>query len=206
MKKIVAFLLLAVVINGVVQSQDGTSRLSRHQMRVYDRALVFANTVKTDSLMLDKMGITCDVVLPGWNRMSRHKFRASMRAHKIYIAGLSYGLVIKKKEASLSNSASSPSINPSGTPESHAGYKVILANDYPLPINFIIRPINGGEKKSVMIAPSKKSNIYLIPGRYLVSFLKGGTQYGSDELLTIDGAAHIYNGEDCFGFAYMPRY
>ncbi|MDP2944474.1 MAG: hypothetical protein Q8N57_02790 [bacterium] len=114
-------------------------------------------------------------------------------------------LVLQKIEANIASS-SSASINPSGSSVANSGYKIIVANDYPLPVSFIIRSVNGGDRKTVLLGPSKKADIYLIPGSYLVSFERGGTQYGSDRLLTIDGATHIYNGEECFGFAYMPRF
>ncbi len=114
-------------------------------------------------------------------------------------------LVLEKIEANISGTPSSASISPSNSSVSNAGYKVILANDYFLPISFIIRPINGGEKKTIVVSAAKKDVIYLIPGRYEVDFFQGTNPHGTD-ILTIDGSVQRYKGEDCFGFAYMPQF
>ncbi len=111
-------------------------------------------------------------------------------------------LVLRKIENNISSS-SSAMIDPSG---SNSGYKIILANDYATPISFVINPVNGGEKKVVLLEARTKMNVYLISGMYLVSFNKGGTQFGESRPLTVNGVVHVYKGEECFGFAYMPRY
>lgn len=114
-------------------------------------------------------------------------------------------LVLAKIEANISASSSSTSINPSNSSVSSAGYKVILVNDYVLPVSFVIRPIDGGEKKTIIVPASKKDVVYLIPGRYEVSFFQGANLHNTD-ILTVDGSTHRYDGEDYFGFAYMSRF
>lgn len=94
-------------------------------------------------------------------------------------------------------------IQPTGQ---NAGYKVIIANDYIIPITFAIYPIKGGDKISVNLAPNKNTEIYLIPGTYSVSCLNGGNQIGNSFTISIDGSKHIFQGKECFAFAYMPRW
>lgn len=106
-------------------------------------------------------------------------------------------LVLEKIEGNLTT------INPAGQT---AGYKVILHNMYILPITFYICPMDGGDKKSVNLEPNKKTETYLVPGRYTVTFLNGGTIIGGSRLMTVDGSTHNYQGEECFAFAYMPRW
>ncbi len=109
-------------------------------------------------------------------------------------------LVIEKVEANLS------SVNPSNLSATNGGYKVIVANDYVMPVTFIITPIDGGEDKTIVIDPFKKINIYLLPGKYSVSTLNGSSQSCADKQLTINGSTHIFKGEECFNFIYMPRF
>lgn len=109
-------------------------------------------------------------------------------------------LVLEKVEANLS------SIDPSDLLGTDRGYKVIVANDYTMTVTFVIRPVDGGEGKSVVVTPREKVNVYLVPGRYLVSTLSGSAAAYTDKQLTIDGSTHIFKGEDCFNFIYMPRF
>jgi len=111
-------------------------------------------------------------------------------------------LVIQKVENTL-NGQSGQAITPVAD---SAGFMVILHNDYALPIQFSIAGINGGDKKSYVLRKGEKTKVYLIPGQYMVTFLRGGNTIGHPVVLTIDGSVHNYMGEDCFGFAYMPRY
>lgn len=111
-------------------------------------------------------------------------------------------LVLQKIEANMS------SVNPSQSGTSKAGYKVILENKYVLPVTFVIQPLNGGETKSVMLSSGTKGIIYLIPGSYTVSFMKNGNGevLGPNRNLRIDGSEHLYDGENCFGFAFTSRF
>ena len=85
------------------------------------------------------------------------------------------------------------------------GYKVILDNQYYMPITFAFYPLNGGERTAFNLESGKKATVYLLPGTYEVTFLSGGTQIGTSQHLTIDGQKRIYQGEECFNFAYMPN-
>jgi len=111
-------------------------------------------------------------------------------------------LVLQKVESGL-NGQSGQSITPVAD---SAGFMIILHNDYALPIQFSIAGINGGDTKSYVLRKGEKTKVYLIPGQYMVTFLRGGNTIGHPVVLTIDGSVHNYMGEDCFGFAYMPRY
>jgi len=111
-----------------------------------------------------------------------------------------------KKMKKNSSSSSLRSFDPPNFSAAKPGYKVILDNPYKLPINFVIYSINGGEKITVLLGTNERTNIYLVPGEYRVSFLREGIRYRSDKLLTIDGTSHVFRGEDCFGFAYMTSY
>lgn len=114
-------------------------------------------------------------------------------------------LVLEKIEANISNSSSSASISPSKSSVSNAGYKVIVANDYPLTATFIITSIDGGDSKSVVLESSKRTDIYLLPGKYVVSTLIGGRQSGLERVMTVDGRVDIFKGETCFNFIYKDR-
>lgn len=109
-------------------------------------------------------------------------------------------LVLEKIEADLYSSGDS--IGDS----SKMGLKVIIDNEYCLPISFILAPMDGGDRKSVMLNPAQRQVVYLIPGRYYVSYMRSGNQLGENRILTVDGSSHIYKGESCFGYVYMPRY
>lgn len=102
-------------------------------------------------------------------------------------------LVLKK----IKNNISSTEVIPSG-------YKVILNNEYYCPITFAVNSMDGGENTSFNLRSKEKLNVYLLPGVYLVSFLRGGTQIGFSVRMTIDGQKRVYQGEECFNFAYMP--
>jgi hypothetical protein len=106
-------------------------------------------------------------------------------------------LVLEKIENNLGK------VEPSGN---KAGYKVILDNQYHSRITFKIVAINGGDIQSSVVDSRKKETIYLLPGSYTVSFFNGGTQIGNPRSMTIDGRTHTYLGEECFNFAYMPRW
>ncbi|MFA6194561.1 MAG: hypothetical protein WC719_02330 [Patescibacteria group bacterium] len=109
-------------------------------------------------------------------------------------------LVIEKVEANLS------SVDPSNLSATKGGYKVIVANDYVMTVTFIITSIDGGENKTVVIDPFKKINIYLVPGKYSVATLNGSSQSCADSQITINGSTHVFKGEECFNFIYMPRF
>lgn len=138
--------------------------------------------------------------------LAPREFRRRQRADFLKITERKDEIIIKKIEARISSPSSSisPSIDPSGSPVANAGYKVIVANDYPLPIMFTFHPLDGRQDESQLVSPSKKEVKYLLPGKYIVSFEGGGNSL--DRLLTIDGTTQVFKGEDCFGFAYMPRF
>lgn len=138
--------------------------------------------------------------------LTPREFRRRQRADFLKITERKDEIIIKKIEASISSPSSpgSPSIDPSGSSVANAGYKVIVANDYPLPIKFTFQPLDGRQNESVLVNPSKKEVKYLLPGKYLVSFEGGGNSL--NKTLTVDGTVQVYKGEDCFGFAYMPRF
>jgi hypothetical protein len=94
--------------------------------------------------------------------------------------------------------------NLSSTEATADGYKVILDNQYYMPITFAFSSLNGGERTAFNLESGKKATVYLLPGTYEVTFLSGGTQIGIAQKMTIDGQKRVYQGEECFNFAYMP--
>lgn len=101
-------------------------------------------------------------------------------------------LVINKIESNLSSI------------RSDLGYKVILDNAYSQPITFAMHPVDGGEKVSVNVDARSRDVVYLLPGLYEVVFMHGGRAVGKSVRMKIDGQVHRYQGEECFGFAFMP--
>lgn len=85
------------------------------------------------------------------------------------------------------------------------GYKVILDNQYYMPVTFAFSSLNGGERTAFNLGSGKKTTVYLLPGTYEVAFLDGGSQIGITQKMTIDGQKRVYQGEECFNFAYMPN-
>lgn len=102
-------------------------------------------------------------------------------------------LVLGKIETNMSETATSP------------GLKVIVANDYWLPVTFKFEPLDGGEKISINISSGRKEYLSLIPGQYLVHYLNGGKEISRPAVLNLDGSKHNYQGEHCFGYVYMPK-
>lgn len=109
-------------------------------------------------------------------------------------------LTLQKVESNLS------SVDPSGLSGTDGGYKVIVANDYIMTVTFVISPMDGGEEKTIVIDAHKKIDVYLVPGRYLVSALSESVASYTDKQMTINGSTHIFKGEECFNFIYMPRF
>lgn len=83
--------------------------------------------------------------------------------------------------------------------------KIIIDNKNGRPANFIFRPLDGGEKLAVSLAPKSKESHHLIPGSYQVEILVNGYLQGVHRL-TIDGSLSYYEGEPCAGFAYTSAY
>lgn len=83
--------------------------------------------------------------------------------------------------------------------------KIIIDNKNSRPANFIFRPLDGGEKLAVSLAPKSKETHCLIPGSYQVEILVNGYLQGIHRL-TIDGSLSYYEGEPCAGFAYTSAY
>lgn len=106
-------------------------------------------------------------------------------------------VVLEKVEGSLAV------IQPSGL---KAGYKVIVSNEYYMPTTFLITPVNGGDKTSLLLDQDRRETIFLAPGSYTVTFLNGGNPIGRSAVFNIDGSVHNYKGEECFAFVYMPRW
>ncbi|MCX6794989.1 MAG: hypothetical protein NTY31_03350 [Candidatus Falkowbacteria bacterium] len=133
--------------------------------------------------------------------LSRRELNRRQRAYVIRREDL----VLQKVEANISSSAS-PSINPSNSPTTNAGYKIILANDYVLPTLFTISPLNGGDKTSALVDPRQTTEMYLLPGVYEVSFFSGNSFSKETDILKVDGSKRIFRGKEYFGGAYMPRF
>lgn len=133
--------------------------------------------------------------------LSRRELNRRQRAYVIRREDL----VLQKVEANISSSAS-PSINPSNSPTTNAGYKIILANDYVLPTLFTISPLNGGDKTSALVDPHQTTEMYLLPGVYEVSFFSGDSSSEKTDILKVDGSKRIFRGKEYFGGAYMPRF
>jgi len=90
--------------------------------------------------------------------------------------------------------------------EQHSGYKIILDNNYSDPVVFLIIPDNGGNRMAACVASRQKTTVYLLPGDYTVVFEINGRAVGCPKRMSVTGATHIYQGEECFAFAYMPRW
>jgi len=84
------------------------------------------------------------------------------------------------------------------------GYKIILDNQYYMPITFSFHPLDGGERVSFNLKSGEMERAYLLPGTYEVEFLSGGSPVGNSVKMTINGEKKYYHGEECFNFAYVP--
>lgn len=107
-------------------------------------------------------------------------------------------LVLSKIEGNL-NSTVNPGV-------SEGGYKVIFDNKYSLNTTFILLGVDGGQRLAVSLAPKTKERHYVLPGIYLVEAYVSGRKVGQARRLTVDGEAHSYETEPCFGFVYKERY
>lgn len=107
-------------------------------------------------------------------------------------------LVLSKIEGNL-NSTVNPGV-------SEGGYKVIFDNKYSLNTTFILLGVDGGQRLAVSLAGKTKERHYILPGRYVVEYYVAGRKMNEVGRLTIDGEAHFYETEPCFGFVYKARY
>jgi hypothetical protein len=116
----------------------------------------------------------------------------------------SRGNYLRREEVVLSKVEGNLTVvQPSGL---KAGYKVIVSNEYYMPTTFLITPVNGGDKTSLLLDQDRRETIFLTPGSYTVTFLNGGNPIGRSAVFNIDGSVHNYKGEECFAFVYMPRW
>jgi len=114
-------------------------------------------------------------------------------------------LVLGKVERNLSSFAPSSLNNSSNSPATDNGLMVIVDNQCPLFVKFQFSPLDGGERRSIGVDPTKMETIYLTPGKYTVAMYKGGN-FTEEHILHINGEKHLYRGKECFGFVYMSRY
>jgi len=92
----------------------------------------------------------------------------------------------------------------SGELRQGSGFKVILDNQYSQVVTFKVTPLYGGDHTSVALGSRQKQAVYLPPGDYQVTFLSASRAINSMRM-TVSGKKHIYQGESCFAFAYMPE-
>ncbi len=88
---------------------------------------------------------------------------------------------------------------------SEDGLEGIIGNDYFLPITFILRPLNGGEKAAFLLESKTRMTVDLIPGDYLVHFFNGGREVCLPVPMRVSLQRKFYKGESCHWFIYMPR-
>jgi hypothetical protein len=106
-------------------------------------------------------------------------------------------LVISKVENNIG------AVNPQS---SRSGYLVILENQNSNIASFEICPLNGGETTSHVLASDKTLDIYLVPGRYLVTVVLGGYKRYAPEVLEITGQVKTVLGRECFGYSLIPSW
>lgn len=78
------------------------------------------------------------------------------------------------------------------------GFKGILLNKYGYEIMFRFCPLDGGQEKSVLLASGKWQEDWLVPGKYLVRFIRGGEDIFPSQILHVNANRHtisvpVYN-------------
>ena len=104
-------------------------------------------------------------------------------------------MVIEKVEGNLG------SVNPQEN--SNGGYLVILSNQNYNDVNFSIQPIDGGDKVGHVLKGKTNLDIYLIPGRYLVTATVGGIKKLDPIIINITGEKMTIFGRECFSYALV---
>ena len=81
----------------------------------------------------------------------------------------------------------------------NGGLKVIVANDFYLPVQFIIE---GPEKVSLLLDRRSRKDINLLPGEYEVKFIVNGNKRGNQKFL-VGANTHIFKGDECAAFIFF---
>jgi hypothetical protein len=83
--------------------------------------------------------------------------------------------------------------------------KGIIANDYCVVVAFKFCPLDGGEKRTFFVARGGKQEVFLSPGKYLLSTFDGGRQLGCSITISVDLQRDAFLGKEYSFVAYQPR-
>lgn len=83
--------------------------------------------------------------------------------------------------------------------------KGVIANDYCVVVAFKFCPLNGGERRTFFVARGEKEEIFLAPGKYLLSTFDGGRQLGTSVVVSVDLHKDAFLGKEYAFVAYQPR-
>jgi|GEM_PF-6323729 len=111
-------------------------------------------------------------------------------------------MVLNKIKGNISLNSESPGTIISG--KNAQGYQGIARNDDYRTVMFKIIPLNGGEKKDVIVDSGKSEIFELIPGSYMVRYFERGYEVGNPSTFTIDGQLKIVSGINYFFYMIMP--
>jgi hypothetical protein len=81
----------------------------------------------------------------------------------------------------------------------NSGLKVIVANDFYLPVQFIIE---GPEKMSLLLDRRSRKDINLLPGEYEVKFLVNNSERASKKFV-VGANTHIFKGDECAALCFF---
>lgn len=85
--------------------------------------------------------------------------------------------------------------------------KAILANTMINDVTFLVKQLDGGLPQPIVIAPGETSEIFLVPGNYVVIVKNNSTgRIVGTGSMPIDRVVKYYKGLECHGFASTPRY
>jgi hypothetical protein len=100
----------------------------------------------------------------------------------------------------------------SSSEESPIGLIVLFDNEYSQRVTFHLRPVRGGQRLSVSLAPRSYQTTYIIPGKYTVQREINGRILQKVDLLTVDIEQQLYQLEGWdealpfHGYAYCSKY
>lgn len=103
-------------------------------------------------------------------------------------------MVIQKVEKNLD------SVNPTN---SNGGYLVILCNQNYNHASFKISSMDGAEHTSHTLKGKTSLDVYLLPGKYLITSTVGGIKELNPIVIEITGEVKSLFGRECFGYALV---
>lgn len=82
------------------------------------------------------------------------------------------------------------------------GNLVLMKNDYVLPVQIMVKPLNGGEVFSTVLDSHSEDYKYFVPGVYDVTFIVGRTF--TTKRMTVDMNERRLMGKVCINYIYQP--